>query len=414
MTKCNDDQKRRTFCPAAARVRLLLVYDHKKKTEGQIMESKNTSRHEILEIYKDGDLLYPIVLAESIYGLGNVLKSLSAQQRKICIVSDDHVAPLYAEITRKICSEIFHGVSVFTFPAGEENKTLETVQDLYAFLIENRFERGDMLLALGGGVTGDLTGYTAATYLRGIRFIQVPTSLLAQVDSSIGGKTGVDFRSYKNMVGAFHQPSLVYSSADVLRTLPNREFISGMGEIIKHGLIRDVSYYQWLKENRDRILEREPAVLLQMILRSDEIKKQVVENDPLEKGERAILNFGHTIGHAVEKRMDFSLLHGECVAIGMIAASWISMQKGLLNEQEYADICQTIQSFGLPAGVGSVKREGSFTPEELVETTKSDKKMERGNIRFILLDSIGRAVIDTSLSDEDLLSAAEIIMEEGL
>lgn len=212
--------------------------------------------------------------------------------------------------------------SHFIFPAGEESKTLATVENLYEFLIQNKFERRDMLAALGGGVVGDLTGFTAATYLRGIDFIQIPTSLLAQVDSSIGGKTGVDFRAYKNMVGAFHQPKLVYSCAETLKTLTEQQYISGLGEIIKHGLIKDIAYYHWLKEHKEAILSRDTQTMIEMIEVSCRIKKEVVENDPEEAGERALLNFGHTLGHAVEKLMNFTMLHGECVAVGMHGAAW--------------------------------------------------------------------------------------------
>lgn len=186
------------------------------------------------------------------------------------------------------------------FEAGESQKNLDTVKMIYEKLILAKFDRKDLLVALGGGVTGDITGFTAATYLRGIDFVQIPTSLLAQVDSSIGGKTGVDFDSYKNMVGAFHMPKLVYINVSTLTTLSDEQFISGMGEIIKHGLIKDSAYFDWLIENHDRILARDKDVLMEMIRVSCNIKRVVVENDPTEKGDRALLNFGHTLGHAIE------------------------------------------------------------------------------------------------------------------
>ena len=217
-----------------------------------------------------------------------------------------------------------------------------------------RFERRDILIALGGGVTGDLTGYAAATYLRGIGFIQIPTSLLSQVDSSIGGKTGDDFSSYKNMVGAFHQPELVYSNVSTLKSLTKRQYISGLGEIIKHGLIKNAAYYRWLKENREDILARDTAVMMEMIKVSDEIKKNVVESDPFEKGERAKLNFGHTLGHSVEKLMDFKMLHGECVSIGMAAAAGISYERGLISRDDFDDVINTLEDFMLPVSIKDV------------------------------------------------------------
>lgn len=264
-----------------------------------------------------------------------------------------------------------------------------------------------MLAALGGGVVGDLTGFTAATYLRGIDFIQIPTSLLAQVDSSIGGKTGVDFRAYKNMVGAFHQPKLVYSCAETLKTLTEQQYISGLGEIIKHGLIKDIAYYHWLKEHKEAILSRDTQTMIEMIEVSCRIKKEVVENDPEEAGERALLNFGHTLGHAVEKLMNFTMLHGECVAVGMHGAAWLSKEKNMISEEIYRDILDTLTSFGLPVSVEGI------TPARIVEVSKSDKKMDKGKVKFILLNPEGQAVIDRSITDAQLLAAADALVRNG-
>ena len=356
-----------------------------------------------LMIYENRKPCYPIFLAEDYEQLSASLNTLDINERKVCIVTDSHVAPYYLESIKAIFSESAAKVFHYIIEAGEENKTLDTVQNLYEFLILNKFERKDYLAALGGGVIGDLTGYTAATYLRGISFIQLPTSLLAQVDSSIGGKTGVDFRSFKNMVGAFHQPSLVYSSSSALLTLDSREYLSGMGEIIKHGLICDSAYYDWLKANNDRILDRDTKTLTDMIKRSDEIKKYVVEEDPHEQGLRAILNFGHTLGHAVEKLSHFQLLHGECVSIGIRGAAWLSLRRGLLSAGDYEDIVKTLQKFGLPVHVTGIQ------PDDIVRISKSDKKMDKGSVRFILLSSIGKAVICHDVTDEELMAAAREI-----
>ena len=198
--------------------------------------------------------------------------------------------------------------------------------------MENRFDRKDWLVALGGGVVGDPCGFGAATYLRGVSFIQIPTTLLAQVDSSIGGKTGVDVSSYKNMVGAFYMPRLVYTNVSTLLTLSDEQFSSGMGEVIKHGLIQDKAYYQWLLRNKDAIGRRELSVCMEMIAGSDEIKRRVVEQDPTEQGLRALLNFGHTLGHALEKQLSFSMLHGHCVGLGCLGAVRLSILKGYLDE----------------------------------------------------------------------------------
>ena len=260
-----------------------------------------------INVCRDGEAVYDIVLAQSFDGLKEAVSCLPVKEHKICIVTDSNVAPLYLEEVRSILSGCCKAVSVFTFPAGEENKHLDTVRNLYEHLILEHFDRKDMLAALGGGVVGDLCGFAAATYLRGIDFIQIPTTLLSQVDSSIGGKTGVDFDAYKNMVGAFHMPRLVYANLSTLLTLTEEQFSSGMGEVVKHGLIKNKEYYQWLKDNREGIVSREPALCQAMVYESCMIKKRVVEQDPTEQGERALLNFGHTLGHAVEKLENFTM-----------------------------------------------------------------------------------------------------------
>ena len=242
----------------------------------------------VLPILYNGAHCYNIELQNSFAGLAASMQKLQMSGKRLCIVSDSNVDHLYGmEVQNSLEASGFQSVHRFVFPAGEEHKTLDVITDLYEFLIQKQFDRSDVLIALGGGVTGDMTGYAAATYLRGIRFVQVPTSLLSMVDSSIGGKTGVDFRGYKNMVGAFYMPSLVYVNLSVLTTLDERQRASGMGEIIKHSLIRDQQYYHWLWQNKEAVLALEPDAVADMVFRSQEIKKQVVENDPKEKGERA-------------------------------------------------------------------------------------------------------------------------------
>ena len=244
---------------------------------------------------------YDILLAQSYRDLSGRVQAMGLSNRKICVVTDSNVAKYHLDEVVGCLAGAAGRVVTFSFPAGEERKNLDTVQELYAFLIEEGFDRNDVLAALGGGVVGDLTGFAAATYLRGIRFFQLPTSLLSMVDSSIGGKTGVDFKAYKNMVGAFYMPQFVYMNISALKTLPAREYRSGFGEIIKHGLILDRQFYDWLAKNRDELLKMDAEFVTEMVYRSLLVKKQVVERDPKEKGERALLNFGHTLGHAVEK-----------------------------------------------------------------------------------------------------------------
>ena len=253
------------------------------------------------------------------------------------------------------------------------------------------------------GVVGDLTGFGAATYLRGIDFIQVPTTLLAQVDSSVGGKTGVDFQQYKNMVGAFHQPRLVYMNMSTLSSLPAEQFACGMGEILKTGLICDEEFFRFVCREQKEIKKLDMKRIARMVRKCCEIKAGVVERDPKEQGERALLNLGHTVGHAVEKLKNFTLLHGQCVGAGLVAAAYLSMKRGLLTEEEYQEIRQGCADYDLPVHVDGL------IPEEVLLATKKDKKMEQGHIKFILMDGIGKSFIDKTVTDEELLSCIQEI-----
>lgn len=359
-----------------------------------------------ISVTSEGTQIYSIELTQDFTALAKHLQKLGYQKcQKACIVTDSHVAPLYAKTVSNILKDVFDVVIVHTIEAGEANKNLDTVGDLYETLIQNHFDRRDLLVALGGGVVGDLTGFTAATYLRGIDFIQVPTTLLSQVDSSIGGKTGVDFMQYKNMVGAFYQPKLVYMNLATLKSLPKKQIVSGMGEIIKHGLIKDVAYYKWLSAHHDKILSLEPEVLEEMIYRSCNIKREVVELDPTEKGDRALLNFGHTIGHAIEKLCDFSLYHGECVGLGIISAAYLSLKQGHITEDEFNGIKDCLISFDFQTSI-----EG-LNPKEVLAATKSDKKMVGNQVKFILLKELGNAYIYRELTDEQILEGIAYVCQ---
>ena len=346
---------------------------------------------------------YDIVFSKGWKDLEEELSEMDLKERKICIVTDSNVDPIYGKDVQELVAKCCKKAVKFVFPAGESQKNLDTVKDAYVFLIQNGFDRKDLLLALGGGVVGDLTGYVAATFLRGIDFIQVPTTLLAQADSSIGGKTGVDFDGYKNMVGAFKMPRLVYMNFETLKSLEDRQYFSGFAEIMKHGLIKDAEFYEWLIENMYEICERDLDVLSDMLMRSCMVKKLVVEKDPTEQGDRALLNFGHTIGHAIEKAKNFELYHGECVALGCVAAAYVSWKKELLSMEEYYEIRDMFVPFYLPISVEGIQ------PEEILRLTKSDKKKDGDFIRFILLKKIGKAVIDTTVTDEEILAAIKEI-----
>ena len=359
---------------------------------------------EKLLVKRDGEFCYPIYFENDFSFLSQALTDEGLAGKSMCIVSDSTVAPLYADQVKAELLKVSDHVCQFTFPAGEAHKNLDTVQDLFQCLIENGLDPKSLVVALGGGVTGDLSGFGAAAYLRGIDFIQVPTTLLAQVDSSVGGKTGVDFLQYKNMVGAFHQPRLVYMNMSTLHTLPEREFACGMGEILKTGLICDEEFFRFVCRNETPIHAQDLEILSRMIRRCCEIKAGVVERDPKEQGERALLNLGHTVGHAVEKLKDFQLLHGQCVGVGLIAAAFLSMSRGLLTAEEYEEIRKGCDSFHLPLTVDSLHA------EDVLAATKKDKKMEAGHIKFILMDGIGKSFIDKTITDEELLRAIQEIL----
>jgi 3-dehydroquinate synthase len=357
-----------------------------------------------IEVKENTRTIYNIYIENSYDYLNNIFDMEVLHKKKVCIISDTTISPFYMdEVVKKIGSFV-KKVETFIISPGEEYKNLDTVNQVYEYLIQCDFERSDLLIALGGGVVGDLTGFVAATYLRGIDFIQMPTTLLSMVDSSVGGKTGVDFLSYKNMIGAFHQPKAVYINTSVLNTLSPEQYYSGFGEIIKYGLIRDEDFYSWLKKNNLSLLNKELFLIEEMIYKSCVYKQNIVELDPTEQNERALLNFGHTLGHSIEKLMKFKLLHGTCVAIGMIAASYISFTRGNITKAQLKDIESTLINFNLPT------RALNLNIEEILAGTKKDKKIEAGKIKFILLESIGCAVIDKNISDEEMKNAIKYIV----
>ncbi len=354
---------------------------------------------ETMMVHRDQQPIYPIWFADTFEGLEEAVLPLSLSERRVCIVTDSHVAELYLEQVEQMAQKFSYRVFSFVFPAGEKHKTLDTVKDLYKFLIHHSFDRKDVLFALGGGVVGDLTGFAASTYLRGIRFIQIPTTLLSQVDSSIGGKTGVDFDAYKNMVGAFYMPKLVYINVSVLQSLPTEQFASGMGEVIKHGCIQSVDYYRWISEHREAIRRRDMSALKEMVKGSCLIKRAVVEEDPTEQGIRAFLNLGHTLGHAIEKEKLFTMSHGACVGVGCTAAVWLSVKRGMLLPKELRALEDLLSYFDLPTRVSDLSVDDSL------EAVKHDKKMDSGVVRFILLKAMGEACIDRTVTEDEMREA---------
>lgn len=382
-------------------------YAGRKKTAMSENKKNPIDYNAAIDVRARGQSSYRIFPSDSFDDLSRCMEELGSKDLRVCVVTDSNVEKLYLDDVKNVLEGSCARLTSFTIPAGEQHKTLDEIRRLYTHLIGQEFDRRDLLVALGGGVTGDMTGFAAATYLRGIRFVQIPTTLLSQVDSSIGGKTGVDFDSYKNMVGAFHQPSMVYLNVNTLQTLDETQFASGMGEVLKHGLIRDASYYEWCLDHMGEIEERQPDLLKEMVVRSILIKRSIVQKDPLEKGERALLNFGHTAGHAIEKLKDFQLSHGECVNLGIVAASYISWKRKLIPEEIFYEIRDMSVAFGLPISYDSLE------PSDILEAMKKDKKRIGETTRMILLKRLGSAYIDETVSNEEILDALRSIRYEG-
>lgn len=318
---------------------------------------------------------------------------------KAGIVTDSHVVGLHLQaLEESLKSAGFQTISA-TIPAGEQHKTLSMLLPVYDRFLSAKIERSTPILALGGGVIGDMTGFLAATILRGVPFVQVPTTLLAMVDASIGGKTGVDHVAGKNLIGAFHQPIAVFADPQVLATLPRTQLQGGLAECIKHDLIRDGNAFDRLDGQIERALNLDMSALSELIAHNVAIKARVVEADPFEKGERAHLNFGHTFGHAIESVSNFSYSHGQSVALGMCAASHVSRKMGHINAGDHDRIVATIRKAGLPTGGLTLDA------NKVLGAMRFDKKVKGGRIRLVLLESIGRATIRDDVGEPLILEA---------
>lgn len=317
----------------------------------------------------------------------------------VLIVSNETVAPLYLEAVRgSLQGAVVH---TLILPDGERYKTLEHWSQIIDKLVAIRATRDATLVTLGGGVIGDMGGFAAASYMRGIRFVQIPTSLLAQVDASVGGKTGFNHPSGKNLVGAFHQPAAVLIDIDTLKTLPAREFSAGMAEVIKIAAVRDAEFLGWLESNIEKINAREPDALIDMIRRSVQNKAQVVAEDEREAGVRALLNYGHSFAHALETLTGYTeYLHGEAVAIGMLVAARLSEQRGLCTPGFSDRLGKLLHAFGLPLDMPA-----NAHPDQILELMKLDKKVIAGAYRLILLTAPGQGVIDSNSSNEQITNA---------
>ena len=344
-----------------------------------------------------GDRSYPIHIGRGLLAQADLLLP-HLKRKQVAIVSNTTVAPLYMQTLVDTLTQAGVQVIQIVLPDGEAYKNSETLNLIYDALLQNRCERSTTLIALGGGVIGDLTGYAAATYLRGVPFIQIPTTLLSQVDSSVGGKTGINHPLGKNMIGAFYQPKVVLADIDTLATLPAREFSAGVAEVIKYGLIRDADFFAWLETNMHLLMNLDERVLSYAIYRSCQNKAEVVAADEHEAGERALLNLGHTFGHAIENAMGYGVwLHGEAVAAGTMLAADLSQRLGWINQQDMGRISAIFKAAKLPL------IPPKLTVENYLALMQLDKKVADGQIRLVLQQGIGKAIM-TADYDKALLN----------
>ena len=339
---------------------------------------------------------YPIQIGRGLIADASTWQPL-VEGRGVILVTDDRVGPLYGETVRAALT-VASQLTEVVLPAGESHKNMTSIQKILDAALAEKHERGSLFVALGGGVVGDMTGFAAACFLRGADFVPVPTTLLAQVDSSVGGKTGVNHAMGKNLIGAFHQPQQVVVDLDTLATLPAREYAAGLAEVIKYGLIRDAEFFAWLIDNVEALNGREAAALAFAIERSCAIKAVVVAADEREGGMRAHLNFGHTFGHAIERIQGYGdWLHGEAVAAGMVLASRLSVLRGTLDSEVVDQLTAFNQAVGLP-----VAPPAGVTTQAMLEAMGSDKKVSGGKVRYIVLSQLGEAVVAENVTDDDI------------
>jgi 3-dehydroquinate synthase len=344
-----------------------------------------------------GDRSYPIVIGSGLLDDAATWSGLPRAASAL-IVTNDTVGPLYGERLRRALAPHYPQVHTVSLPDGEAHKTWESLNRIFDALLAHGCDRKTVLFALGGGVVGDMTGFAAACYMRGVPFVQVPTTLLAQVDSSVGGKTAINHPLGKNMIGAFYQPVRVVCDLDTLKTLPPRELSAGLAEVIKYGPIHDLAFLDWIEGHLPALRDRDPQALAHAVRRSCEIKAEVVGQDERESGLRAILNFGHTFGHAIEAGLGYGeWLHGEAVGCGMVMAAHLSQRLGLLDETQVQRLQRLVAAAGLPVRGPQLHAEDDMADvpnaERYLKHMRVDKKAEAGEIRFVLVDGGGRAVV---------------------
>lgn len=361
--------------------------------------------HQTLTVALD-ERSYPIHIGCGLLGNAELWRPHLNPKMGAVVITNTTVAPLYLDKVMATLASLGCPAFSVILPDGEEYKSWETLNTVFDALLENRCERGTTLIALGGGVIGDLVGFAAACYQRGAPFIQVPTTLLSQVDSSVGGKTAINHPLGKNMIGAFYQPKLVLADLDTLDTLPSREMAAGLSEVIKYGLIRDEAFFQWLEQNAEGLMQRDKTLLAQAVHHSCAHKAEVVARDEREAGERALLNLGHTFGHAVETGMGYgSWLHGEAVAAGTVMAALLSKQLGWLDDAAIERIKLLFQRVGLPVAGPWLAGSPEASAGRYLELMRHDKKVSAGVMRLVLLKAIGLAVVSAEADDAAILGA---------
>ncbi len=353
-----------------------------------------------------GDRSYPIHIGQGILDQIGAVTAAIRPRGAVALVTDSNVGPLYAERTQALLKAAGFSVRVVTMPAGEEHKRLARIDDLCGAFLEGGLDRSSLVIALGGGVVGDVAGYAAASFMRGIPFIQIPTTIVAQVDSSVGGKTGVNHALAKNIIGAFHQPSAVLIDMTLLDTLPDRELRAGLAEAIKHGMIADAALFDYMEQNAAAILRKDLAALEYPVMRSCEIKAGVVAEDEQEHGVRAILNYGHTFGHGIEAVTGYgAYLHGEAVALGMQAAGVLARNLGMVDQAFVARQEACLRAYGLPV------RWDALPVDETLAAMEHDKKARRGTLKFVVADRIGHVVLRTDVTREQARAALSALTD---
>ncbi|MGK0441107.1 MAG: 3-dehydroquinate synthase [Pseudohongiellaceae bacterium] len=346
-----------------------------------------------------GDRSYPIYIGAGLLDKPELLRDHIAG-KQVMVVTNSTIAPLYLSKIRGSLQGLHY--SEVILPDGEQYKKLDVLSKIYDQLLTDRHNRTTTLVALGGGVIGDMTGYAAASYQRGVNFIQIPTTLLSQVDSSVGGKTGVNHPLGKNMIGAFHQPQCVIADTDTLNTLPDRELSAGIAEVIKYGLICDKPFYQWLKDNVSSLLVRDQQSLIKAIYQSCLNKAEIVAGDERESGIRAILNLGHTFGHAIETAQGYgNWLHGEAVAAGMVMALILSSEKNWITAESVTELENLLDKAGLPI------RPPAMTQQQFLDLMAVDKKVLDGQLRLVLLEEVGKAIVTADVTELEVRSTLQ-------